>query len=138
MFDGLTDALYAVAPIWQADDAQAAVEHAGERIDTVLSQLAQAAPQPEQPALPDALPDLEAVVAPDDYKAMALRAKDYILAGDIFQVVLAQRFTCPFPAAAAITVSRAAADKPFALPLFPRFAGLCAGRFQPRDSCPRT
>jgi len=97
VFDGLTDALYAVAPIWQADDAQAAVEHAGERIDTVLSQLAQAAAQPEQPALPDALPDLEAVVAPDDYKAMALRAKDYILAGDIFQVVLAQRFTCPFP-----------------------------------------
>jgi anthranilate synthase component 1 len=28
---------------------------------------------------------------------MVLRAKDYIAAGDIFQVVLAQRFTCPFP-----------------------------------------
>ena len=27
---------------------------------------------------------------------MVLRAKDYIEAGDIFQVVLAQRFTCPF------------------------------------------
>ena len=34
---------------------------------------------------------------PADYKAMAKRAKDYIEAGDIFQVVLAQRFTCPFP-----------------------------------------
>jgi anthranilate synthase component 1 len=97
VFDGLTNALYAVAPIWQADDPQAAVEHAGERIDAVLSQLAQAAPQAEQPALPDSLPDLAPVIAPDDYKAMALRAKDYILAGDIFQVVLAQRFTCPFP-----------------------------------------
>ena len=43
------------------------------------------------------LPDLAPVIAADDYKAMALRAKDYILAGDIFQVVLAQRFTCPFP-----------------------------------------
>ena len=31
-----------------------------------------------------------------DYQAMVLRAKDYIAAGDIFQVVLAQRFTCPF------------------------------------------
>jgi anthranilate synthase component 1 len=38
-----------------------------------------------------------AVMAPEDYKAMALRAKDYIEAGDIFQVVLAQRFTCDFP-----------------------------------------
>jgi anthranilate synthase component 1 len=28
---------------------------------------------------------------------MVLRAKDYIVAGDIFQVVLAQRFTAPFP-----------------------------------------
>jgi anthranilate synthase component 1 len=27
---------------------------------------------------------------------MVLRAKDYIAAGDVFQVVLAQRFTCPF------------------------------------------
>ena len=27
---------------------------------------------------------------------MVAKAKDYILAGDIFQVVLAQRFTCPF------------------------------------------
>jgi anthranilate synthase component 1 len=33
----------------------------------------------------------------EDYKRMVLRAKDYIEAGDIFQVVLAQRFTCPFP-----------------------------------------
>ncbi|MET0180001.1 MAG: chorismate-binding protein, partial [Novosphingobium sp.] len=31
------------------------------------------------------------------YAAMVARAKAYIEAGDIFQVVLAQRFTCPFP-----------------------------------------
>src|SRR3546814_5790368 len=28
---------------------------------------------------------------------MVMRAKEYIAAGDIFQVVLAQRFTTPFP-----------------------------------------
>src|SRR3546814_8570269 len=28
---------------------------------------------------------------------MVKRAKDYIAAGDVFQVVLAQRFTAPFP-----------------------------------------
>ncbi|WP_296717089.1 anthranilate synthase component I family protein [Erythrobacter sp.] len=97
VFDGLTNALFAVAPIWEARDPQAAVERAGERIDAALSQLGQAAPVTDQPELPDALPDLAPVIAADDYKAMALRAKDYILAGDIFQVVLAQRFTCPFP-----------------------------------------
>lgn len=96
VFDRLTDALFAVAPIWEAADPDAAVARAGERIDATLSQLA--LPAPAMPAVGaiDALPDLAPVIAPDDYKAMALRAKEYIVAGDIFQVVLAQRFTCPF------------------------------------------
>jgi anthranilate synthase component I len=96
VFDGLTNALFAIAPIWEATDPQAAVERAGERIDATLSQLGQAMPAGGGDAVPDALPDLAPVIAPEDYKAMALAAKDYILAGDIFQVVLAQRFTCPF------------------------------------------
>ena len=33
---------------------------------------------------------------PDEFKRMVLRAKDYIAAGDIFQVVLSQRFEAPF------------------------------------------
>jgi anthranilate synthase component I len=96
VFDGLTNALFAIAPIWEATDPQAAVERAGERIDATLSQLGQPMPAGGGDAVPGALPDLAPVIAPDDYKAMALAAKDYILAGDIFQVVLAQRFTCPF------------------------------------------
>ena len=40
---------------------------------------------------------LNPVLPPENYASMVLRAKDYIEAGDIFQVVLAQRFTCPFP-----------------------------------------
>jgi anthranilate synthase component 1 len=96
VFDGLTNALFAIAPIWEARDPDAAVVRAGERIDATLSQLGTALPAAAADAVPDALPDLAPIIAPDDYKAMALRAKDYILAGDIFQVVLAQRFTCPF------------------------------------------
>ena len=34
---------------------------------------------------------------PAEFKRMVLRAKDYISAGDIFQVVLSQRFESPFP-----------------------------------------
>lgn len=97
VFDRLSDALYAIAPIWQADDPEGAVARAGERIDAVLSQLAQPAPAGGTDALPESLPELAPVIAPEDYKAMVRAAKDYILAGDIFQVVLAQRFTCPFP-----------------------------------------
>lgn len=97
VFDGLTNALFAIAPIWEAADPQAAVTRAGERIDAALSQLGQPAPANVTATLPDTLPDLAPVIPANDYKAMALRAKDYILAGDIFQVVLAQRFTCPFP-----------------------------------------
>jgi anthranilate synthase component 1 len=37
--------------------------------------------------------------SPAEYKAMVVRAKDYISAGDIFQVVLSQRFSRPFAAA---------------------------------------
>jgi anthranilate synthase component 1 len=97
VFDGLTNALFAIAPIWEARDPDAAVARAGERIDAALSQLAQPAPAADHAPLPDTLPDLAPVIAAEDYKAMALAAKDHILAGDIFQVVLAQRFTCPFP-----------------------------------------
>lgn len=96
VFDGLTNELFCVAPIWSADDCHGAIERAGERIDASLSMLAQSQPAPfESHTLPEMA--LEPVIASDDYKAMVASAKDYITAGDIFQVVLAQRFTCPFP-----------------------------------------
>src|SRR5690606_26828351 len=34
---------------------------------------------------------------PDEFKTMVATAKEYIRAGDIFQVVLSQRFDAPFP-----------------------------------------
>lgn len=96
VFDGLNDTLFAVAPIWQAEDPDAAIDRAGERIDEVLRRLAQANSSRKRAAnLPEMT--LEPVMAAEDYRSMVLRAKDYINAGDIFQVVLAQRFTCPFP-----------------------------------------
>jgi anthranilate synthase component 1 len=35
-------------------------------------------------------------MSPEDYCAIVRRAKEYILAGDVFQVVLSQRFSVPF------------------------------------------
>ena len=101
VFDSLGEELFCIAPIWGAQDAEAAITDAGERIDTALARLfgPEPAASPPPPAPPPAPP--AAVLAPqldpEAYRAMVLEAKDYIAAGDIFQVVLAQRFTCPFP-----------------------------------------
>jgi anthranilate synthase component 1 len=96
VFDGLTDELFCVAPIWQADDPGAAIQRAGERIDETLRALTQRPPKEPRAPADTWQPELTAVMEADDYKALVARAKDYIVAGDIFQVVLAQRFTCPF------------------------------------------
>jgi anthranilate synthase component 1 len=97
VFDRLSDDLFCIAPLWAGNcDPAQAVERAGERIDAALARLARPAPPaPRADDLPDMA--LNAVIAEADYETMVLRAKDYITAGDIFQVVLAQRFTCPFP-----------------------------------------
>ena len=97
VFDGLTDTLFAIAPIWPGSgEPKRAIEAAGERIDDALRRLAAPAPPPARDlALPEM--ELSPTLAADEYRAMVLAAKDYITAGDIFQVVLAQRFTCPFP-----------------------------------------
>ena len=97
VFDRLADALFLVAPVWKGSfaDADRAVEQALERIDAVAARLA--APLPTQ-AAPAEIADVAVtpVLEPGRYAAMVEKAKDYIVAGDIFQVVLAQRFTSPF------------------------------------------
>ncbi|MEO1047553.1 MAG: anthranilate synthase component I [Pseudomonadota bacterium] len=100
VFDGLTDELFCVAPLWpdeanQSDPTQA-ITHAGERIDEALRSLTAPAPIEPRAAHNAPSPELTPVMKGEEYKAMVARAKDYIVAGDIFQVVLAQRFTCPF------------------------------------------
>lgn len=99
VFDTLTDMLFCVAPLWSNVDSTSAerIESVETRIDEVLERLGQPIPTPAPIA--DIPP--QAVLAPQveasEYMAMVLKAQDYIVAGDIFQVVLAQRFTCPFP-----------------------------------------
>ncbi|HIQ17156.1 MAG TPA: anthranilate synthase component I [Novosphingobium capsulatum] len=102
VFDRLSDELTAVAPVWAdgpcADDTdpQMLIDAAAERIDAALARLH--GPAPADPRLPEAIElAREPQMAPGLYAQIVSRAKDYITAGDIFQVVLAQRFTAPFP-----------------------------------------
>ena len=95
IFDRLADSLFLVAPVWPGRDPDQLIENAAERIEATAARLA-AAPLPPRAVadLSDVAP--QPVVAAADYAAMVTRAKEYITAGDIFQVVLAQRFTAPF------------------------------------------
>ena len=97
IFDRLADALFLVAPVWpdQHRSPEPIVAAAEERIDAVTARLAHSA-LPAPVSAGDGSVDYTPVLDPARYREMVLRAKDYIVAGDIFQVVLAQRFTAPF------------------------------------------
>ena len=96
VFDRLSDTLWCVAPLWPATGTpEHTLDAAVDRLDAVVHRLAQPAKEaPQDATLP--APVLAPTMSASTYAQMVLRAKDYIAAGDIFQVVLAQRFTCPF------------------------------------------
>ena len=96
VFDRLSDALWCVAPVWpEGGSPEHILSAATDRIDAALARLAQpVAALPADLTLPE--PKLSPVLEPARYREMVLKAQDYITAGDIFQVVLAQRFTTPF------------------------------------------
>ena len=98
VFDRLADRLFLVAPAWPdpSRDPAAIVAEAEERLDAVAARLAgMPLPPPVRADAPE--PAYRPALSPDRYGAMVARAKDYIAAGDVFQVVLAQRFSAPFP-----------------------------------------
>ena len=111
IFDRLKDEMFLIAPIWvhqqrgndnNNSDVDARIAEAGARLDETERKLV----RPLKPP-PDADTDsvrclpqdvrLAPVLPEGRYAEMVGAAKDYIVAGDIFQVVLAQRFTTPFP-----------------------------------------
>ena len=97
VFDSLSDELFCISPLWPGkSSAEKAIERAEDRIDAALSRLTSALDQPAPHSSDLADPSPRPVMASDDYASMVLRAKEYIEAGDIFQVVLSQRFTAPF------------------------------------------
>ena len=99
IFDNVRDEILVVTPVWpQAGvDARAAYARACERISDAVSELERPTP-PTSPA-PIDLPPLSQIdsnTSHDEYLAIVERAKEYIRAGDVFQVVPSQRFRRPF------------------------------------------
>ena len=98
LFDRLKDEMFLVAPVWTGVEDARAIALAHERLDEVERLLDDGhAGQAEPTAQSDGHElNLQAVLPAGRYAGMVAAAKDYIQAGDIFQVVLAQRFTAPF------------------------------------------
>ncbi len=116
IFDTLKDELYLTAPTYvrQGVTAKQAFEAAQSRIDDAIARLGRALPTTP------ALPDLEQIAvvsntSRDEYFAMVAKAQDYITAGDIFQVVLSQRFSADFhlPATALYRALRRTNPSPY-------------------------
>jgi len=97
IFDTLKDELYLTAPVYVRDgvSARQAYEAAQARMDDATARLGR--PLAYAPALPDASRiEVTSNTSRDEFFEMVERAKDYIRAGDIFQVVLSQRFEAEF------------------------------------------
>src|SRR5580692_3999320 len=98
-FDAVQDSITVVTPVrpHAGVPAKTALARAVERLAAVVDALDR--PLDKSEAANDAGPlDVapRSNTTPDEFKRMVLAAKEYIAAGDIFQVVLSQRFEAPF------------------------------------------
>ncbi len=97
IFDTVKDMMIIVAPVYPAAGVTAdiAFETAERRIFDIVTALEKPVPR----HVPVAAPRFNAAASNtgrEGYHAMVAKAKEYILAGDIFQVVPSQRFRLPF------------------------------------------
>lgn len=104
IFDSVKDEIILITPVWpeKGVDAKAAYARATVRLDEAVTDLERPAP-PSAPHLGDQAPanlptgaPVESNMTKDEYFDVVARAKEYIAAGDVFQVVPSQRFRRPF------------------------------------------
>ena len=100
VLDGVKGEVTVVSPAWVSSglSARAAYAQAAERVSDALRDLERApATAAREMGEMRPLPDPVSNFVHADYLAAVERAKDYICAGDIFQVVPSQRWTQDFP-----------------------------------------
>ncbi len=127
IFDTVRDEILIVSPVWPEAglDSRAAYSRASERVMDVIADLER--PVPASPTL-DTLPTnvtIESNMTHAEYLDIVERAKEYVRAGDVFQVVPSQRFRRPFalPPIALYRALRRLNPSPFLYHLaFPGFA----------------
>ncbi|MBI4743726.1 MAG: anthranilate synthase component I [Actinobacteria bacterium] len=94
IFDHLKHKIKVVANAYIEGNADSAYEKAILRIDELVNKLCQSLkPRPLEEHPAGEIENLESNVSKENFIASVEKAKKYILAGDIFQVVLSQRFS---------------------------------------------
>ncbi len=99
IFDAVKDTITIVSPVRpeKSVSPKAALARATERIGAVVDDLDRALDKAQAAGHDGPLVvEPRSNTTPAEFKRMVLAAKDYIAAGDIFQVVLSQRFEAPF------------------------------------------
>lgn len=92
MFDHVKHQLLILSNAHNEGDPEAAYQAAIERIEAIAARLR--APLPAiPPAIPPTADDLQSNMTRDEFMDRVLRAKEYIAAGDAFQIVFSQRFS---------------------------------------------
>lgn len=99
VFDSIEDQIKIITPVRPKEGVTAdqahdqALKRLGQAVDDLEGQL----PRSSKMAAEDlTMPDVTSNMTREDFHAMVDKAKEYIRAGDIFQVVLSQRFKVPF------------------------------------------
>ena len=99
VFDRVEDQITVFSPVWPDPEvgAKAAYAQACERLADVVVDFERSLPYRREPVEAAAtLPAPRSNMTPEAFRAMVERGKEYIFAGDVFQVVLSQRFSLPF------------------------------------------
>ncbi len=99
IFDNVENRIIVVTPVWydKSQTAEQAYQLAKERIAQANQDLASAMVSPPDAKIgPAPLPEPKSNMTEAKFCKSVERAKEYICAGDIFQVVLSQRFSLPF------------------------------------------
>jgi anthranilate synthase component I len=98
IFDSVKDEVTITTPIYvdKSMSAKTAYMRASERVSEVVDALDRPLDMTLREDDTPALKTQVSNTSPENYKEMVLKAKDHIAAGDIFQVVLSQRFETEF------------------------------------------
>ena len=140
IFDSVKDEIIVVTPVrpnstLSADKAYAS---ALERLTSVMDQLDNPIDKKAHDIAPDLNIEISSNTSKADYLDMVAKAKDYVAAGDIFQVVLGQRFEARFTLPPFTLYRALRRTNPAPYLFFLKFAGFCVCLLytspSPRDS----
>lgn len=96
IFDNVAHSIILATTASAEGDADAAYEAGRERLETAAHALKSASGPRARTEFEAGAPQHQAIIAPEIYRERVVRAKEYIRAGDAFQIVPSQRFSAPF------------------------------------------